>query len=501
MNWLVAKKFKVVKTPGHHYVFHQNSKGKVKITVPTSVVTQAQAIAWILKHQKPLFPEHPKNVWSPVISGSPVFTNTPPTEYHAISPPYVLKTDNWSASCNSIKKSIKAMRAAGSGRQGKVYVAKMKSTFAIKVVPYDIKARQRNEPQPAEIEFTIQKVVSEADPSGVVAVFKYARCPNFVSPAEINMANVQNPKYFDKAKQGVIFMEYCTGKSFKSWFATTKQKNDSMMRHLIGQIVRTLYRIQLKYPEFRHNDLHTDNVFVAPRGFLIGDFGWARLRKFGTNPAVNSANGTNTSRKYGIGPSTDPRYDHHLFLNELREIAIRNPLLFPKTAKFLNEALPVGYRGANDTHVSEFRLKYKDPCADLPSLRMLLRMPFLTGYKNASPRRPFTGANLLAMKAKLKTKKKVPFTGVNLLAMKAKLKTKKKVPFTGANLLAMKAKLRTTKPVPVRIKVKNPATGRMVYADGRAIKLKNLKKLATQMGVNTKGLRKKVNIAKKIYKL
>jgi hypothetical protein len=50
-----------------------------------------------------------------------------------------------------------------------------------------------------------------------------------------------------------------------------------------------------------------------------------------------------------------------------------------------------------------------------------------------------------------------------------------------------------------RIKVKNPQTGRFVYADGPTISLSYLKNLATRRGVNIKGLRAKEAIAKKIF--
>jgi hypothetical protein len=50
-----------------------------------------------------------------------------------------------------------------------------------------------------------------------------------------------------------------------------------------------------------------------------------------------------------------------------------------------------------------------------------------------------------------------------------------------------------------RIKVKNPQTGRFVYANGTSITLSYLKNLATRRGVNIKGLRAKEAIARKIF--
>jgi hypothetical protein len=158
------------------------------------------------------------------------------------------------------------------------------------------------------------------------------------------------------------------------------------------------------------------NIFVAERGFLIGDFGWARLKKSGTNPAVNTANGTKTASFWGVGPKTDERYDQHLFLNELLKWAMDHaPASHPKAIEFLKMAVPPGYRGAKDTHVSEWRLKYEDPCTGLPSLSKILSHPFLAGKR-------VTSLNLKAAKAQLKPAKVKRISSVNLVKAKAKLK-------------------------------------------------------------------------------
>jgi hypothetical protein len=49
-----------------------------------------------------------------------------------------------------------------------------------------------------------------------------------------------------------------------------------------------------------------------------------------------------------------------------------------------------------------------------------------------------------------------------------------------------------------RIKIMGP-TGRMAYVNGSTITMNFVKALAAQRGVNIKGLRSKVNIAKRIF--
>ena len=250
----------------------------------------------------------------------------------------------------------KELHPVGKGRQGIVFVVSERANgshpFAMKVVPYDLKSRKRDEPQPSTVEFNIQKSAYNAAPEGVVKVMDLKRAQNFVNPSIINMPNVQNPSNYDKSKQSIIYMEYCSGGSLKDWMAK-RVLTDSILHHVISSVLKTLFKLQKSYPEFRHNDLHFENVFVGDRGFLIGDFGWSRLKKTGTNPAVNTANGTRTASYYGIGPKTDSRYDQHFFLNELLAWVKRhNPARFPKTYAFLNTAIPDGYKGANDVHVT-----------------------------------------------------------------------------------------------------------------------------------------------------
>jgi hypothetical protein len=69
-------------------------------------------------------------------------------------------------------------------------------------------------------------------------------------------------------------------------------------------------------------------------------------------------------------------------------------------------------------------------------------------------------------------------------------KVPKKVP-TGSNF--------QISPGSKRLKILNPETGRMVYADGPSVTLEYLKNLAARRGVNIRGLRAKNAIARKIF--
>ncbi len=480
MSWINSGAFQLVKNPNRHYVFRRNNSGNTEINVPRNIITKQQAKAWLRAHPnkvtkptryraKRVLPKFaivpsiftvPKGPWKPNVPGVPYspsnFPLASPRPYLAVSPPWVPpppspnspnKTKWGSVPCDKLKASLKKFKSIGGGRQGKIYLASRslggRRPFIIKVCPRDLLAAERKEPQPADIEFRIQKAAGDAAPDGVVRVFDILRCLDFVKPSELDGANFVKPGRYDRSKQGLIFMEYCSGGSVRDWLKKTKQTNDEMGRHLVSQILTTLATLQRTFPYFRHNDLHLDNVFVSSRGFLIGDFGWARLEKNGTNPAVNTANSTGTAAHWGVGPKTDVRYDHHMFLSELLDTLKRQGSgKYPETLAFLERAVPIGYRGVKDLHISEGRLKYGDPCPGLPSLDKLLRDPFL---KKA---RRVTSPMLAAAKGRLRKIRKSParpkklIQSPNLVIAKARLRKvaqAKKKGYTNQELLNLPA--------------------------------------------------------------
>ena len=507
MNWINSRQFTISNRNGRHYVFRRNNAGNTEINIPKHIVSKGQAVAWLkanpnkvanptrfnpkrtaraapppvrkvvvpYKYVPPPPPKPPLGGWrfpGPKIYPYKPLANLPLKNVVNFPSP---SKNTWNMSCAQLKNSFKSFKAIGRGRQGIVFAASRsaaaKHPFAVKIAPRDLDAKKRGEMQPVDVEYTIQSAVQKLSPN-VVRVYKNMRCVDFIAPDQIDMPNVQNSSRYDKTHQGILIMEFADGGSLDSWLKKTAKVDDKIMANLISDILGAILAIQKKYPDFRHNDLHMQNVFVAERGFLIGDFGWARLKKSGTNPAVNTANGTKTASLWGVGPKTDERYDHHLFLNELLTWAMKHsPADHPKAIAFLKKAIPEGYRGEKDIHISEWRLKYEDPCTGLPSLAQIMSYPFLAGKRRvASP-------NLKAAKAALKLVKVNRILSVNLLKAKAALKAPKKIlslhlrkakaalkrvaqpkpkpHITGYNLRAAKAKLRKV-PSPPKKKVKVP---------------------------------------------
>ena len=549
MSWINSRQFTISNRNGRHYVFRRNNAGNTEINIPAHIVSKGQAIAWLKAHpnkvanptryrakgkraaaaapEERLIPyknNQGRLFYRRAVPGAPLpppapkyhpGRKTPPGGWRYPAPkleplkkaaPLLIKNE-WAMTCDQLKASLDSLTPIGKGRQGIVFTAKQlggnKRSFAVKVAPRDLSAKKRGEPQPVDVEFKIQDAVQIYTPN-VVRVYKNMRCLDFVEPGRINMPNVQNSGQYDKSQQGILLMEFATGGSLDSWLKKQPKIDDEIMGRIISDILTALFKIQNKQPDFRHNDLHMQNIFVAERGFLIGDFGWARLKKSGTNPAVNTANGTKTASFWGVGPKTDERYDQHLFLNELLEWAEKHaPASHPKAIAFLKMAVPPGYRGSKDTHVSEWRLKYEDPCPGLPSLAKILSHPFLK--KNR-----VTSINLKAAKAALKPVKVKRISSANLVKGKAALKAKNlRKPvrlITSLQLRKAKAKLKMV----ARPKPKPRITGynlRAAKAKLKAIALPRLPSPLSPLGppkkkvVLPKGILKTAKFNKMVEKI
>jgi len=443
MDWIQKKEFQLVKLPDRHYVFHKNNSGSREINVPKTILTKFQARNWLLAH--PNAPTRRKRGTKIIMNPNGTYPLGVPGGYMRFSSTKNMKNFLKPLPTNlpflkpdptpcDFRSTLKTFEPIGKGRQGIVYFAfNGKKKFAIKIIPRDLLAAKRKEPQPSDVEFKIQKAVCSVAPKGVVNVYDILRCDNFISPNEIDMKNVQNSAHYDKSKQAIISMQWCDGGNLSK---KLESLSDSQMLSGVLSILDTLMKIREKYPEFRHNDLHLENVFLNNGNWLIGDFGWSRLKKNGTNPAVNSANGTQTASFWGVGPKTDTRYDHHLLLNEIRYYVMKQPTRYRKTLKFLDRAVPSGYRGEKDIHVSEWRLKYADPCPKLPDIPELLRIL------------PFSEQNLMTAKMRLRKIGKIekvpsPFIKAeNLIRAGRKIRRARVVRPTSLNLQAAKRRLK-----------------------------------------------------------
>lgn len=135
-----------------------------------------------------------------------------------------------------------------------------------------------------------------------------------------------------------------------------KHSKDPKLGAILHKVFLNLKRIHEKYPSFRHNDLHTDNVLVDTDGPLLYDFGYANWHG---NPTFDSK----LKSDYGIFPGNNPMYDFHFFANsvysDLPQI-FKNKVLSVFPSDYLGETSSVIKNGRLRCDVSHTRLPTMD---------------------------------------------------------------------------------------------------------------------------------------------
>jgi len=170
----------------------------------------------------------------------------------------------------------------------------------------------------------------------------------------------------------VTYSEYFNAGNLSNWLSKVNMtKHPNVIKSIIYQIITTLQKIHKKYPSFRHNDLHTENIFLDDenkKGIRvgIGDFGFASM---GDNTPVNNE----YKNEWGVFKGNDKMYDVHLFLNFL----YKNKARLPETAvNFIQRILPTKYRGVDTTHVKNNRFRYNVNHSKFPSYEQILSDPY-----------------------------------------------------------------------------------------------------------------------------
>jgi hypothetical protein len=256
----------------------------------------------------------------------------------------------------------------------------------------------------------------------------------------------------------ILYMELLNGTSFHSWWQTNPSLD--AIKSVIVQVFDNLYRINQKFPDFRHRDLHGNNVMVNPdalktpytwkvdlgRKVIRNDPGGSFRSRLGS-PDIKKYKRTNAgveatiidfglsywSRRmpnpetadggyegagiygHGIGPGTI-YYDIHRFLYIIY-VKVRQPENAKERAikNFIEELIPnkefLEFNGkfTNQGYLlSDYHVALR---ANLPTFKTILTHPFLTGEK--SPNRPKTlkealkkiGAMKVKTPPKIKTSK------------------------------------------------------------------------------------------------
>jgi hypothetical protein len=173
-------------------------------------------------------------------------------------------------------------------------------------------------------------------------------------------------------KRDVLYFEYVDGIPLEKWIRSNP--GISEYKSVIRQVISNLYKIHQKYPEFRHHDLHWNNVMITKNGKpIMIDFGMAVMKGI-NNPDVNAGN----FLRSGISRKSHPMYDAHYFLNIVQKYTHSKSVRDFITSLF---KYPDDYLVNQSFYVFKRRLrlvKHKE----LPTFESILSHPFLTGKKD-----------------------------------------------------------------------------------------------------------------------
>jgi serine/threonine protein kinase len=289
------------------------------------------------------------------------------------------------------------------------------------------------------------KVAQKLKEFAVPEVYLFKKCP--IQDKDMGRIRAKSGHFVQPARRtkpkDILYMELLNGMSFNSWWQTNPSLD--AMKSVIVQVFDNLYRINQKFPDFRHRDLHGGNVMVNPNDLktqytwevdtqkykrtnagveaTIIDFGLSYWSNRMPNPETASG-GYEKAGIYKDRPGTI-YYDIHRFLYIIY-VKVRQPENAKERAikNFIQELIPnKEFLEYNGPFTSQGYLKMpgyrKDINAgelrkNLPTFKTILTHPFLTGEKLRN--RPKTLSEALKMLPKAKTPPK-------LKTPKAKAKT------------------------------------------------------------------------------
>jgi serine/threonine protein kinase len=351
-----------------------------------------------------------------------------------------------------------------------------------------------------EFEFKVAEKLKEF---AVPEMYLFKKCPIQDKEPRIirkggkpgsKMGHFVQPSRRTKPKD-ILYMELLDGMSFNSWWKTNPSLD--AIKSVIVQVFDNLYRINQKFPDFRHRDLHGGNVMVSrreaeytwkvdlgrkvirndPGGSFRSRLGSPDIKKYKRTNAGVEAHIIDFGLSYwsrrmpnpetadggyegagiyghGIGPGTI-YYDIHRFLYIIY-VKVRQPENAKERAikNFIEELIPnkefLEFNGKFTSQgylLSDYHVALR---ANLPTFKTILTHPFLTGEK--SPNRPKTVTEALKMLPKAKTPPKIKTPKAKTKTPSPKLSTterKKKMNSAIKRAAAILAKPKA-KPVPRR---------------------------------------------------
>ena len=301
-----------------------------------------------------------------------------------------------------------------------------------------------------------------------------------------------------------MYSEYANSGTLKSFLKNNRNNILPIhFRTIVTQILYNLYRIQKKYPSFRHNDLHADNILINSTSpsrvklykvnnstlkvhdigiqALISDYGLSTVNGI-KNPEVDNDPKLFYKTKSGIFRGSHPMYDIQYFLNALRQeiriLGIHNGM---EVIQFIERILPREYLGVKSDKIDDFRLRAQEEHPKLPTFKQIFNDRYFSPYKKAVV--PIDISTII----KRNTKVKIPI---------ARKKTMNEIKRNLASKNIKKTVLKRPgiriqpKPVPKsvpKVVMTNKGYIRIGTRKCQSYRKPELVKIAKNMGINTDG--------------
>lgn len=198
-----------------------------------------------------------------------------------------------------------------------------------------------------------------------------------------NARGFQYSYYINSIKEEVdiLVTEFCKFGHARGFLNKNMYKmNDTDLKVFIFQLMSGIVTLQYHIPEFKHNDLHSENV-------LVGNYN-LKQKKGGNNSYIKyilfkkefyiplreycvkiydfdtmNGKGFNNSKiddliykEVGVTKKNNPVFDYHLSMNSIFKKEDFIPTKQPETLKFFHEQVPEEYRGNSNNFISYARL-------------------------------------------------------------------------------------------------------------------------------------------------
>lgn len=236
-------------------------------------------------------------------------------------------------------KVTKGIKSIGHGQYGFVYMGYINKEATKSIAIKISKGSMQNE----------YNIMQELKGMGIARAYALEKCP----------------------EHQVMYLQYANKGSLDTFTVTS-----TIIQSIVAQVIYKLYRIHMKIPTFRHNDLHTGNILVDRRndGYhaMLGDFGLSC-----TKSHVNSLVKLGVLKSQGVYLNAPVMYDVHFFLSSIHATFGK----VPEIKKFIGDIFPPEYLEKTNDKMVMYRMRANVDHSAFPSYETIFKHPFFDAFR------------------------------------------------------------------------------------------------------------------------